>query len=163
VLLGPPASAPRRAAPLPLTPFPHPAAAHRASLSSGPACQPLAPELGTPRHPPLSRGNGATCARRPGANAGSPSCPPPRPRTPLSSPFPLSTQRPPRTPCPFPLCPTHLSAFKSHRPPTSLRFLSVFLPHPRHVPLPLSSPPSMSASSSGPHRLATGSLSQCRR
>jgi hypothetical protein len=119
--------------------------------SSGPACQPPAPASLAPRRPPLSRGNGATCAHRPGVDAGHPSCPPPRPGPPLSPPFSPSTWH--RTPDPLPpfsSLPAPPGCHKSHRRPRS-PFLPVFLLHPLHALPPPSSPPSLSAPS--PDRL----------
>jgi hypothetical protein len=66
VLPGPLVSAPRRATPLPLTPFRTPPMAtgprYRWSWLSAARTKSLAP-----RRPPLSCGNGTACARRPGS------------------------------------------------------------------------------------------------
>jgi hypothetical protein len=83
--------------------LPHPAAAHRASLPPGLACQLLAPSQPRPAAPSLSRRRTAARARRLGANA-APSELPHRARGPLSLPR-----------FPFPCLPR--LHFKRHRPP----------------------------------------------
>jgi hypothetical protein len=148
-----PASAPHHAAQLPPTPFPHPAAAHRAPLSPGPTCQPLALESRAPCRPPLSRGNGATRAHQPGADAGRPSYPR-RAQGPLSLPrLPPSTRLRPQGPLPFPSAPrTRAPSKAAGRRPRFLSSLFFFpictkcrcLPaprraYPRHPPI--ASPP----------------------
>jgi hypothetical protein len=145
---GPPVSAPYRATPLPLTPSrTHPLpigpryrrsrpSAACARVARTPPPSPVAQHWRHPRPPA-----GGRC--RP--HELSPSTPGP----PLSSPF-----SPPRAPNPgppsfFPRRPAHPSAFKSHRPPTSLPFLSIFLLHPLRAPLPPSSPLTLSTPSPG--------------
>jgi hypothetical protein len=158
-------SAPRRAAPLARAPSrtqslpPGPGVA-RPRLSAAHAC------VVAPRRPPLSRGNCAAHARRPGVDVGRPSCPPPRPGPPLSSRF-----SPPRgaeawdPPAFFLFTPRHRATIKKKPPagdldPPSPRFSSLSAPRAAASQLPhracLRRPPS-------PHRLATKRPSHHRR
>jgi hypothetical protein len=116
VLAGPPVSVPRHAAPLPLTPFRTP------PLATLPCCRRsrlLAAHVEslTLRGPLLSHGNGAARPRRPGADAGRPSCPPLLPG-PLSPPhFPLDAVPNPGPPCPPPCSSSPVPPGRHKKPP----------------------------------------------
>jgi hypothetical protein len=93
-------SAPHRAVSLAL----HPVATHQAPRSPGPACQPRAPESPASCCPPLSRGNAATHAHRPEADAG------------RLSHFPLRPDPLSPSSCPYTCCPTP-PLLRSRHPP----------------------------------------------
>jgi hypothetical protein len=150
VLPGPLVSAPHRAALLPLTP------SRTQSLPTGPvAARPRLSATCASSHPrsaalpcrvtslpPMPAGRGLMPATELSpAEPGPPSLFPVCPSTWHQTPDPLLFPSPLRAP-------EHLQ-----KPPTSLPFLSVFLLHPLHAPLPPSSPLSLSMPSPG--RLTT--------
>jgi hypothetical protein len=142
---------------------PHPVAAHRAPRSPGPACQPRAPVSPASRRPPLSRGNAAACAHRPGSDTGrlsyfsprpgplslpsstlhaSPDFPPPSAAFPpppfkrVSLPSPLAFLPSPRPTLPrtTPMCPRALPS--SYRPPDTVRSTAIASPSSNSIVAP---------------------------